>query len=73
MNIKEIRQLIKLMMDNDLSELDIASGDEKVAIKRRAGEMPIVTTAPAANSVPIPAAVPEPASAEAPLFALSRR
>jgi len=34
MNIKEIRQLVKLMIDNDLSELDVAEGDARVHLKR---------------------------------------
>jgi len=33
-NIKEIRQLIKLMVDNDLTALDIESGSTKVSLKR---------------------------------------
>jgi len=36
MNIKEIKQLIKLMVDNDLTELDVASGNDKFAFKRGA-------------------------------------
>lgn len=41
-NIKEIRQLIKLMVDNELTELDIESGSTKVALKRGPGGEPIV-------------------------------
>ncbi len=59
MNIKEIRQLIKLMVDNDLSELDIASGEEKVSLKRGPGGVPIVMTAPAAMQAAAAPAEPE--------------
>ena len=34
MNIKDIRQLVKLMVDNDLGELEIADGDSRVHLKR---------------------------------------
>ncbi len=61
MDIKEIRQLIKLMIDNDLSEVDIASGQDKVAIKRGTGGVPVVTAAPA---VPVAAAPAQAAPAE---------
>lgn len=43
MNIKEIRQLIKLMVDNDLTEMDIESGSTKVALKRGPDGVPVVT------------------------------
>jgi acetyl-CoA carboxylase biotin carboxyl carrier protein len=34
MNIKEIRLLVKLMVDNRLTELDVADGENKVHLKR---------------------------------------
>ncbi|HOF18214.1 MAG TPA: acetyl-CoA carboxylase biotin carboxyl carrier protein [Phycisphaerae bacterium] len=34
MDIKEIKQLIRLMVDNDLSELDIADGELEIHFKR---------------------------------------
>ena len=46
MDIKRIRQLIKLMVDNDLSELDIESGQEKVTLKRGLNGVPIVANSP---------------------------
>lgn len=55
MDIKEIKQLIKLMMDNDLAEIDIAEGDNKIAIKRGTGEVPVFAGAPLA---PVPAPLP---------------
>ena len=50
MNIKEIRQLVKLMVDNALMELDIESGSTKVSIKRAAGGAPVVTLAPSTGA-----------------------
>ena len=41
-NVKEIKQLIKLMVDNGLTELDIESGTMKVALKRGPGGEPVV-------------------------------
>ena len=34
MDIDEIRELVRLMVDNDLAELDITDGDSKVRLKR---------------------------------------
>jgi len=45
MDIKEIRQLVKLMVENDLSELDIVNGENKIALKRGRGR-------PAASAEP---------------------
>ncbi len=44
MDIKEIKQLVKLMVDNELTEVDIAEGENRVAIKRGFGGVPVVTT-----------------------------
>jgi len=68
MDIKQIKHLIKLMIDNDLTELDIASGDEKVHLKR-AGEaqqpagVPVFQAVPPAPAAP-PKAEGEPAKLE---------
>ena len=48
MNIKEIRQLVKLMIDNDLNELDITDGDNSVHLKRGPSGVPV--TVPAATA-----------------------
>jgi acetyl-CoA carboxylase biotin carboxyl carrier protein len=65
MDIKEIRQLVKLMVDNDLGELDIADGDKKVSLRRNAGGAPVVTAAPVLQA-PQVAAAPAPQAAQAP-------
>ncbi len=46
MNIKEIRQLIKLMIDNDLTEVDLANGEEKISLKRGLSGPPTVMVSP---------------------------
>jgi acetyl-CoA carboxylase biotin carboxyl carrier protein len=52
MDIKEIKQLVKLMVDQDLTELDIAYGENRIALKRGPGGAPVVTaTTVAATSV----------------------
>ena len=38
MDLKKLRQLIKLMVDNDLTELDIQQESERVTLKRGSGE-----------------------------------
>jgi len=60
MDIKQVKHLIRLMIENDLTELDVASGEEKVHLKR-GGEG--VQTVPAA--VPQPGQ-PAPAQAAVP-------
>lgn len=54
MDMKEIKQLIKLMVNNDLTELEIVEGENKVELKRGIGGAGVVMVAPAA--VPVAAA-----------------
>ena len=67
MDLKTIKQLVKLMMDGELRELDITDGDSRVHLKRGMGEAPLVVSAPAAaahQAGPAPAQVaPAPAAA----------
>ena len=71
MDIKEIKRLVKLMIDNDLAEMNIVDGDQKISLKRANGDQgrviidpavaPTVgafTPAPAADA-PAPVAEPE--------------
>jgi acetyl-CoA carboxylase biotin carboxyl carrier protein len=60
MDIKEIRQLVKLMVESGLSELDISEGDNKVHLKRAVAEA-LVAPAPVMVAAPVvaaPAAAP---------------
>ena len=64
MEIKEIRQLIKLMVDGDLSELDVRDGETRVYLRRGYGEAPVVVS-PAAAAPPAQApATPAEAASE---------
>ncbi len=49
MNPKDIKQLIKLMIENDLTELEVADGETKIHLRRGAGETPVL-----ANVSPAP-------------------
>jgi acetyl-CoA carboxylase biotin carboxyl carrier protein len=67
MNIKEIKQLVKLMVDNALTELDIESGSTKVSIKRAAGDdTPVVTVSPRGDTGAKVTRVPAKAAKEPP-------
>ncbi|MFP4140486.1 MAG: acetyl-CoA carboxylase biotin carboxyl carrier protein [Planctomycetota bacterium] len=71
MNIKEIKQMVKLMVECDLSELEITDGEHnRVHLKRGPGEQPIVMAAPqpqamSASAGPAPAQQAAPAATEA--------
>jgi acetyl-CoA carboxylase biotin carboxyl carrier protein len=67
MDIEDIKQLVQLMVDNDLSELSMTDGERKVSLKRGPAGLPVVVggTVPAlAAAAPAAAPVPEPAAAE---------
>ncbi len=61
-DIDTIRQLVELMIENDLTEIDLRDGETRVSVKRGHGlnqPATIVTTAPGAGHVaasPVPAA-----------------
>ena len=49
MDIKDIKVLVQLMVENDLGELEIADGEAKVHLKRQGPAAPVIAmTAPAA-------------------------
>ncbi len=57
MNIKEIKQLVKMMVDCDLSELDITDGEHnRVHLKRGGQDQPIVMAGPPQAAQPMPMA-----------------
>lgn len=60
--IKDIRRLVKLMADNDLTELDIKSGDTKIHLRRGGQEVHMVPAAPA-PAAPTPTPTPPPPAA----------
>lgn len=46
MDINEIRELVRLMVDNELAELDVSDGENKVKLKRGADDKPVIVAAP---------------------------
>jgi acetyl-CoA carboxylase biotin carboxyl carrier protein len=62
MDIERIQALVQLMVDNDLTEIDIRSGEEQIALKRGLAGVPVLapTHLPAqvAPAPPGPAAAP---------------
>lgn len=72
-DIRKLKELVKLMVENDLSELDLRDKEETVLIKRGAQGMPVVASpvvqmgaAPAvANGTPSEAAETPPAQSGA--------
>lgn len=67
---RKLKELVRLMVENELSELDLRDKDETVTIKRGAGEAPVVHMAPAISNGSVPAApaapAPEAATPETP-------
>ena len=61
---KLIRELVRLMAENDLTAIELRDGEEQVSIKRRTNEAPVVVAAPvqqAAAPAPAPAVEAPPA------------
>lgn len=72
-DIRKLKELVRLMVENDLSELDLKDQQETVTVKRTMTAMmpagaPMVAYAPAAAPAR-PAAAPAEASGEAPASA----
>ncbi len=53
MDIDEIRELVRLMVDNELAELDVSDGENKIKLKRGAGGEPVVAAAPVPQAGPV--------------------
>lgn len=55
-DIRKLKELVKLMVENDLSELDLRDQEEKVTIRRGAsGPEMVAPAAPVAQHAPAPA------------------
>lgn len=72
MDIRKLKELVRLMVENDLTELDLRDKDEQATVRRQtAACMPQVhhqAIAPVVHSVPVPstpAPAPHPAAAAA--------
>ncbi len=64
MDMKEIKQLIKLMVNNDLTALEIVEGDNRIELKRGTGGVPVVMAAPAAAPLAVAPEAPAESAAE---------
>ena len=56
MDVKEIKKLVDLMLRNDLREMEIQDGDQKVVLKRGAGEAPPTVTLSPIQATQLPTA-----------------
>ncbi|MBU3728485.1 MAG: acetyl-CoA carboxylase biotin carboxyl carrier protein [Phycisphaerales bacterium] len=65
MDIRKLKELIRLMVDNDLTELDLKDKEEQVLLKRGHGGT-VTHIAPALVSAPAPAPASAAAAAKAP-------
>ncbi|MDX2198381.1 MAG: acetyl-CoA carboxylase biotin carboxyl carrier protein [Phycisphaerae bacterium] len=69
MNIEHIRELVSLMVDNDLNRIEIQEGETHILLKRGqlvAASAPVVVSAPPAVHAPAPVAHAAPPPAPAP-------
>ncbi|MFC1632447.1 acetyl-CoA carboxylase biotin carboxyl carrier protein [Candidatus Omnitrophota bacterium] len=70
MNLKEIKEMINLMNENELSELELERDGLKIKLKKNAGEIQQIITAPgaAAGTAPQTQQSEHPGAAEQELF-----
>jgi acetyl-CoA carboxylase biotin carboxyl carrier protein len=59
-DLEKVKELIELMIENDLVELEIADGKNKIALKRPGAGAPVITQVPMA-AAPAPSTSPTPA------------
>ena len=64
-DLKKLRELVKLMVDNDIAEVDLQDEAEHIKLKRAGQDQPVVV----APAPPAPVAAPAPAAATAPAAA----
>ena len=57
-DLKKVKELIALMIKNDLVELEIADGDNKIKLKRPGAGQPVMTQVPMAPVAAVPQAAP---------------
>ena len=55
---KTLKQLIKLMVDNDLTELDLEDGQQKIKLRRGPGESQVHFIGPSVNTAAPPPKTP---------------
>ena len=63
LDIRKLKELIRLMVENELTEIDLKDEKETVSLRREGSQAPVVQVSPAAAAPP---AAPAPAPAPAP-------
>ncbi len=68
-DIRKLKELVRLMVENELTELDLHDQQETVTIKRGSDQVPVIQQQPAISAAPAvavaaPAAAPAPSSDE---------
>ena len=65
LDIRKLKELIRLMVENELTEIDLKDEKETVSLRREGSQAPVVqvSPAPAAPAPAAPAPVPAPAPA----------
>jgi len=61
-DIERINELIEIMKQNNLLELEIQHGDDKISLKREGTQKPQIVSSTPAPSVPVSRATEQPAS-----------
>ena len=63
LDIRKLKELIRLMVENELSEIDLKDEKETVSLRREGSQAPVVQVSPAAAAPPAaPAPAPAPAA-----------
>lgn len=65
-DIRKLKELVRLMVENDLSELDLHDQQETVTIKRGSNEAPVIVSPTVAPPPVVEAPPPAPAASAAP-------
>jgi acetyl-CoA carboxylase biotin carboxyl carrier protein len=70
LDIRKLKELIRLMVENELTEIDLKDEKETVSLRREGSQAPVVQVSPA-PAAPAPVAAPAAAPAPAPAPAAS--
>ena len=65
MEIKDLRSLVKIITDTDITEFEMENAEERIAIKRGSDKEYVQVSAPAVTTVAAPAPAPVAAPAQA--------
>jgi len=65
MDIKDLKSLVKIITDTDITEFEMENAEEKIVIKRGPEKEYVQFSAPAAYAAPAPVAAPAPAPSAA--------